>query len=85
MYTSTAELQELDAMRRNVRQSVDALELCWSCQRISDCDIAVVDDAAPVWLCQDCQAKLLSRKDLEEMLWPSPWGKSQKETDRQDS
>lgn len=76
MYTSATELEELEAMRRNVRQSVEALELCWSCQRVSDCDIAVVDDAAPVWLCRDCQAKLLSRDDLEEMLWPSPWDES---------
>jgi hypothetical protein len=72
MHTSTAELDELDAMRKNIRQSVAALELCWSCQRVSPCDIAIIDDAAPVWLCRRCRSKLLSREHLEKLLWPSP-------------
>ena len=72
MYTSAEELDELEAMRRNVRERVATLELCWSCQRVSHCDVAMVDDAAPVWLCQDCQDKLLSREDLGARLWPSP-------------
>ena len=73
MYTSTDELEELEAMRENIRQSVAALELCWSCQRVSQCDIAMVDDAAPVWLCRDCQSTLQSPEHLGELLWPSPW------------
>ena len=73
MYTSAAEIDELEGMRKNVRESVATLELCWSCQRVSHCDIAMVDDAAPVWLCHDCQDKLLSQEHLEARLWPSPW------------
>jgi hypothetical protein len=73
MYTSAEELDELEAMRKNIRESVATLELCWSCQRVSHCDIAMVDDAAPVWLCRDCQDKLLSREQLGARLWPSPW------------
>ena len=72
MYTSAAELDELEAMRKNIRESVATLELCWSCQRVSHCDIAMVDDAAPVWLCRDCQDKLLSQEQLGARLWPSP-------------
>jgi hypothetical protein len=73
MYTSAAEIAELEAMRKNIRESVATLELCWSCQRVSDCDIAMVDDAAPVWLCGDCQDKFLSQERLGALLWPSPW------------
>jgi hypothetical protein len=73
MYNSVAEIDELKAMRKNIRESVATLELCWSCQRVSHCDIAMVDDAAPVWLCRGCQDKLLSQEQLGERLWPSPW------------
>ena len=73
MYTSAAELDELEAMRKNIRESVATLELCWSCQRVSHCDIAMVDDAAPVWLCRNCQNDLASPEHLGARLWPSPW------------
>lgn len=73
MYTTAAELREMETMRQNIREKVLGLELCWSCQRVSECDIAMVDDAAPVWLCQDCRSKLLSQEQLGELLWPSPW------------
>lgn len=72
MYTSAAEIEELEAMRKNIRESIATLELCWSCQRVSHCDIAMVDDAAPVWLCRGCQSKLLSEEHLGARLWPSP-------------
>jgi hypothetical protein len=73
MYTTAGEIEELEAMRKNIRASVTGFELCWSCQRVSDCDIAMVDDAAPVWLCRDCRDKLLSQEHLGSRLWPSPW------------
>ena len=47
MYASVEELKDLQEMRENIRRRVGALELCWSCQRVSDCEPALVDDAAP--------------------------------------
>ena len=75
MYASMTELHELHEMRENIRRGVDALELCWSCQRVSDCEQTVVDDAAPVWLCRACRGKLRSQAqpDPGTLRWPSPW------------
>ena len=73
MHASVDELKDLQEMRENIRHGVAALEMCWSCQRVSDCETALVDDAAPVWLCRDCQSKLLSEEQLGALLWPSPW------------
>ena len=73
MYTSTAELDELSEMRENIRRSVQALELCWSCQRVSECEQRIVDDSAPVWLCRQCQSTLRvsGETGLGGLLWPS--------------
>ncbi len=73
MYASVEELKDLQEMRENIRHRVGALELCWSCQRVSDCQPALVDDAAPVWLCRDCLSNFLSEEKLGKLLWPSPW------------
>ena len=75
MYASRTELDELHEMRANIRRGVDALELCWSCQRIAACEQTVVDDAAPVWLCRDCHAKRLAAAPPKPgtLFWPSPW------------
>lgn len=75
MYTSVTDLDELHEMRENIRRSVKALEVCWSCQRVSECEQAVVDDAAPVWLCGKCRGKLhgLEPTAPRSFFWPSPW------------
>lgn len=75
MYTSTAELDELIEMRENIRRSVQALELCWSCQRVCECEQRIVDDAAPVWLCRECQSTLPTAGQTGPggLLWPSAW------------
>lgn len=74
MYTSVIEFDELLEMRENIRRSVGALELCWSCQRVSECEQAVVDDAAPVWLCRGCRGKLRASEQAghASLFWPSP-------------
>ena len=74
MYASLTELDELHEMRENIRRSLDALELCWSCQRVSECEQDVVDDAAPVWLCAECRSKLRASEPAGagSQLWPSP-------------
>ena len=74
MYTSLTELDELHEMRENIRRSLKALELCWSCQRVSECEQDVVDDAAPVWLCAECRSKVHAPEQAGSgsLLWPSP-------------
>jgi hypothetical protein len=72
MQVSTIELDELHEMRENIRRSLAALELCWSCQRVSECEQGLVDDAAPVWLCRDCREKLHADAHPGALLWPAP-------------
>ncbi|MBI2819678.1 MAG: hypothetical protein HYX73_06845 [Acidobacteria bacterium] len=66
------ETEELSHMRDNIRRSVDALELCWSCQRISECEPATVDDGPPVWLCSDCatRSRLHHPGEQGRLTWP---------------
>jgi len=61
MCNSLAEIEELMQMRGNIRRSVQALELCWSCQRVSECLPSFVDDGAAVWLCGQCLNQVQSR------------------------
>lgn len=73
MNNALVDALELKQMRENVRRSVDSLELCWSCQRICECEHGLVDDGAPVWLCKECLSRLQFRRQeaTETMLWPS--------------
>ena len=52
-----AGIQELTQMRENIRR-MRSLELCWGCERICECEEGIVDDAAPVWLCGECQRRV---------------------------
>jgi hypothetical protein len=72
MQLSITEFDELTQMRENIRRSIEALELCWSCQCISECEPAPVDDGPPVWLCAACNAKMRSQQVMEpaHRTWP---------------
>lgn len=72
MQLTMAETEELIQMRENIRRSVDALELCWSCQRVSECEPATVDDGPPVWLCSDCatRSRVLHLGEQGRLAWP---------------
>ena len=72
MQLTITEFEELSQMRENIRRSVDALELCWSCQRVSECEPVVVDDAIPVWMCADCATKSrrLQAGEPSRLAWP---------------
>ena len=73
MQLTITETEQLSQMRDNIRRSVDALELCWSCQRVSECEQRIVDDSAPVWLCRQCQSTLRvsGETGIGGLLWPS--------------
>ena len=63
------EFQELKEMKENIRRSVNALELCWGCERICECKQQTVDDAAPVWLCIRCRNKFSDYQPMAENLF----------------
>ena len=45
-------------MRENVRRAVKALEVCWRCQKVSECQKYVLGNMVLVWLCETCLADL---------------------------
>ena len=67
MYASLAERRELREMREAVRSSVEALELCWSCQKVSECKARTIDDAPLVPLCPTCLHSIEGKSNL---VWP---------------
>ncbi len=50
--------QEMVQMKENVRRAVEALELCWRCQRVSECQKYVLGNMVLVWLCPGCLMEL---------------------------
>jgi hypothetical protein len=54
MELTTMEFKELIAMRHNIREKVGLLELCWSCQKVSECQQWLINESIPVWLCGKC-------------------------------
>ncbi len=73
MSNTPVEVLELMKIRKNVRRSVESLELCWACQRICECEHRMVENGPSVWPCQECLQRLhiRSRKATSEMLVPS--------------
>jgi hypothetical protein len=50
--------QEMVEMKANVRRAVESLELCWRCQRVSECQKYVLGNLVLVWLCPSCLMEL---------------------------
>jgi hypothetical protein len=50
---SLAEIEELRSFRSNVRRSLAALEVCWSCDTVGECTRWNASGKA-VWLCDKC-------------------------------
>jgi hypothetical protein len=49
---------ELKHMREHIHQSVNALEVCWACERICECEQWLINQAVPVWLCLECVTQI---------------------------
>ena len=45
-------------MRDNVRRVVHSLEVCWKCQRVSECQKYILGQTVLVWLCKGCLAEM---------------------------
>ena len=54
MAYTTEEQRVLAGMSENVRVNLKMLEVCWSCERVSECQHWLVNDSVPVWLCGEC-------------------------------
>ncbi len=54
MELTTIDFRELITMRANIREKVGLLELCWSCQKISECRQYLINETVPAWLCGKC-------------------------------
>jgi len=65
MELTAMEFKELIAMRHNIREKVDLLELCWSCQKVSECRQWLINESIPVWLCDKCVEEVSYRMSEE--------------------
>lgn len=45
--------KELKLMQDNIYRSVNALELCWACDRICECKQWIVNRKVR-WICEEC-------------------------------
>ena len=72
MPLTMTEFEELTHIKENVRRSVQLLEVCWSCERVSECEPGAVDDGPMVWLCADCAVKSRSQiaAGSATLAWP---------------
>ena len=43
--------------RENIRRAVQALEICWCCQRVSECGQVVLGGMVVTWLCPGCRSR----------------------------
>ena len=60
------------ALRENVRRAVKELEICWRCQRVSECQKYVLGNMVMVWLCNGCRADLAQPQSVRRKNLPSP-------------
>jgi hypothetical protein len=68
MELTAMEFKELIAMRHNIREKVGLLELCWSCQKVSECRQWLINESIPVWLCGKCVEEVSYRMTEESGL-----------------
>jgi hypothetical protein len=45
-------------MRNNIRRVVQSLEVCWKCQKVSECHKYILGHTVLVWLCQGCLCEM---------------------------
>ena len=53
--TTTEEMME---MRENIRRAVGSLEVCWRCQKVSECQKYILGNLVLVWLCCGCMGEM---------------------------
>ena len=61
MTTTLEEYRELIDTRNNVRAAVLALEECYVCERITECEAGTIEWGA-CWICADCLERARRRE-----------------------
>ena len=56
--TELKQTDNLMEMRENVRKAVQSLDVCWRCQRVSECQKYILGNLVLVWLCQGCMGEM---------------------------
>jgi hypothetical protein len=56
--TEIANTQEMMEMRENIRRAVCSLEVCWRCQKVSECQKYILGNLVLVWLCGGCMGEM---------------------------
>ena len=56
--TELTSVEDLAEMRENVRRAVSSLDVCWRCQRVSECQKYILGNLVLVWLCQSCMGDM---------------------------
>ena len=54
--------------RANIRRAVLALEICWRCQRVTECRQVVLGEMVATWLCSSCARR--AGRDYESARCP---------------
>jgi len=56
--TELTQAENLIEMRENIRRAVQSLDVCWRCQRVSECQKYILGNLVLVWLCQGCMGEM---------------------------
>jgi hypothetical protein len=56
--TNLTQEDNIVVMRENVRRAVNALDVCWRCQKVSECQKYILGNLVLVWLCEGCMAEM---------------------------
>ena len=57
MQNLTASIEMME-MRKNINTAVNSLEVCWKCQKVSECSKYVLGHTVLVWLCKSCLVQM---------------------------
>ena len=72
------ENHELKQLRDHISEIVNSLELCSGCERICECEQLLVNEAVPVWLCNECLLefpwRLENLSGVPVFLFPAGYG-----------
>lgn len=53
-----ADNKEWVEMSKNIHRAVNSLEICWKCQKVSECHKYVLSQTILVWMCQGCLGEM---------------------------
>jgi hypothetical protein len=56
--TERTQTENFPEMRENVRRAVQSLDVCWRCQKVSECRKYILGNLVLVWLCEPCMVRM---------------------------